>query len=358
VKRQQPKPKPTPEADAVEAEFSEVSDGDQSTAVARRPSVGGLGDLYTPSPLAVLSDDAFDERLAVLVLEQERIEKVKRAILKFDEQGDGGGDYGVIPGTKKPSLYQSGAEKFNRLFQLRPVYRRDRVEGDGEKTPDFRFLVECDLVDAEGRVIGTGAGSCSNFEVKYRYRNAGLVCPDCEATEIRVSKFEDSKGFYCWRKPEQGHDGCGAQFGPDDQRITSQTVGRISNPDPHDCENTVQQMADKRAYVKATRTTHALSNTFTQDGGGDDQGGPPPTQAKKDQKAQRAGRTKITEGQLGAARERMAERAKTFGDAGVNSTEIEINLCESFGVKALADLEEKVMPDLMKAIGQWEPPTS
>ncbi len=38
-------------------------------------------------------------------------------------------------------------------------------------------------------------------------------------------------------------------------------------------------------------------------------------------------------------------------DAGVNSTEIEINLCEVFGVKALADLEENGMPDLMKAIG-------
>lgn len=356
TQRQKPKPEPetpTPEAPVVEAEFEEAPNSE----VATRPRGGALGDLYSPSPLALLSDDAFAERLQVLQLEQRRIEEVKRAILVEDVEGDGSGDYGVIPGTRKPSLYQSGAEKFNRLFALRPVYRRERFEGDGEKTPNFRFLVECDLVDGNGEIAGTGAGTCSNFEVKYRYRNASLVCPDCGAAEIRVSKFEDSKGFFCWRKPEAGHDGCGNQFGPDDERITTQTVGRKDNPDPHDVENTVQQMADKRAYVKATRTTHALSNTFTQEGGGDHGDSEKKDPAFVDgAKARRAGRTKATPPQVKAVRDRIAERAEAFVDAGVSAAEIEKALCAEFKVESLDDLTEVDVPNVVKAAFAWEPP--
>jgi hypothetical protein len=349
---------PTPEDEVIDAEVENATE----TAVATTaPSRGALGDLYTPSQLALLSDEAFTERLEVLKLEQQRIEDVKRAILVEDTAGDGSGDYGLIPGTKKPSLYQSGAEKFNRLFALRPVYRRKRFAGDGEKTPHFRYLVECDLVDTNGAVHGTGAGTCSNFEVKYRYRNAALTCPDCGADEIRVSKFADSEGFYCWRKPEKGAHGCGAQFGPDDQRLISQTVGRKENPDPHDIENTVQQMADKRAYVKVTRTTHALSNTFTQEGGAEPAAGdtPPPDEGEGEEKrAQRAGRTTATPPQIKAIRDRILAKLGDFADSGITAAEIEAGIAAQFEVEKLEDLTEAQVPEAVKAVFAWEPPGS
>jgi hypothetical protein len=317
-------------------------------------SVEGAAEAWTPSPLALLDDDAYEQRKTLMLRELERTEDIKRSILIEGTEGEG--DYGVIPGTQKKALFQSGAEKFNKLAGLQPRYVRECRYGDGETAPDFTFEVECQLVDTQGTVHGSGGGSASNWEKKYRYRSGQLECPQCGGLFVFASRKSDEPGWFCWR----AKGGCGENYGPDDERLLSQGSGVSDNPDPFDVFNTVRQMADKRAYVKVTRTTHALSNTFTQDPGGDEGNGgsAAPAGQKKAEKAKRAGRTKVTEGQLRAARERMADRAKTFGDAGVNSTEIEINLCEVFGVKALADLEENELVNLMKAIGQWEPPTS
>jgi hypothetical protein len=315
-------------------------------------SIEGAAEAWTPSPLALLDDDAYEQRKTLMLRELERTEDIKRSILI--EGTDGDGDYGVIPGTQKKALFQSGAEKFNKLAGLQPRYVRECRYGDGETAPDFTFEVECQLVDTQGTVHGSGGGSASNWEKKYRYRSGQLECPQCGGLFVFASRKSDEPGWFCWR----AKGGCGENYGPTDERLLSQGSGVSDNPDPFDVFNTVRQMADKRSYVKVTRTTHALSNTFTQDD--DDGRGPAPAKTAEngDKKAQRAGRTKVTEGQLGAARARMAERAKTFGDAGVNSTEIEINLCQVFKVKALADLNENELVNLMKAIGQWEPPGS
>lgn len=349
---QQQKARPTENHEVVDAEIVEEKSAKPSE-VARAQSVGSLGDLYTPSPLALLSPEAFTARINGLILEQQRIEEVKRAVLIHDANGDGSGDYGKIPGTKKDSLYQSGAEKFNRLFGLRPSYRRERVVGDGKTAPHIRYTTECDLVNQAGEVVGSGAGTCSTWEVKYRYRNAGLQCPECGATEIRVSKFEDSAGFYCWKKPEQGHDGCGARFAPHDQRITGQTVGRIDNPDPHDVENTVLQMSDKRAYVKATRTTHALSNTFTQDDGASGDDLRPEATDQRAAQAARNGAGTISEAQQKAIRDAMAAQAKKFDDC--SALDVARDVGARFKVKSAADLREADVPDVMKFVFAWEP---
>ncbi len=336
---------PAQRAAAVSVPSSLVSTGPAS--------IEGAAEAWTPSPLALLDDDAYEQRKVLMLRELKRTEDIKRSILIEGTEGDG--DYGVIPGTQKKALFQSGAEKFNKLAGLQPRYVRECRYGDGETAPDFTFEVECQLVDTRGIVHGSGGGSASNWEKKYRYRSGQLECPQCGGLFVFASRKADDPGWFCWR----AKGGCGENYGPTDERLLSQGSGVDDNPDPYDVFNTVRQMADKRAYVKVTRTTHALSNTFTQDDDADGaSGSAAPAGQKKAEKAERAGRTKVTEGQLGAARERMAERAKTFGDAGVNSTEIEINLCEIFKVKALVDLNENEMPNLMKAIGQWEPPGS
>jgi hypothetical protein len=311
---------------------------------------GALGEAWSPSPLALLSDEEFEGRLVLMQCELARIEKIKRAILTEDKEGGGNGDYGVIPGTKKPTLYQSGAEKFNKLAGLQPRYFRHRYEGDGETAPQFRYEVECQLVDMDGRVHGTGGGAANNFEKKFRYRNANLVCPVCGQETVFVSKRDP--GWFCWR----AKGGCGEQFGPGDQRIATQSSGVKENEDPHDLDNTVRQYADKRAYVKATRTTHALSNTFTQDIEDDpaNAGRDADDRPERTERGNKKDRPKVTEGQAKMIGERAKERAKDF--EGVCGADI---LHAVLGEERAAEnVFQDELPETVKAISFWEPPVN
>ena len=155
-------------------------------------------------------------------------EYIKAALVK-------GRDYGDIPGVSKPSLFQPGAERICTGFGVLPRYRIVEKEVDhhaemlwrktkakwetingrrqrtGEEITEgkslglYRYVIECELYDrTSGEVVGTAIASCSSLEAKY-----------------------------CDR--------------------------------PREAENTVLQMAEKRAFVRATRTTFGLSEMFTQD---------------------------------------------------------------------------------------------
>ena len=137
-----------------------------------------------------------------------------------------GQHYGVIPGTNKPSLLQPGAEKLCLVFRLAPKYRMEREHlpdatrdwakcrwRDGKKQAEkgtckgfIRYAVICELVHGPtGRLVASGVGVCSNWETKYISR------------------------------------------------------------DPYEIEETIAQMARKRALVNAVRTGTAASDIFTQD---------------------------------------------------------------------------------------------
>ena len=114
-----------------------------------------------------------------------------------------------------------------------------------------------------GLLVGTGIGSCSSMESKYRWRSAGLrKCPECGAESIIKTKGGRNPGGY-WCVPDKG--GCGANFDPGDQAIEGQVLGRQENPDIADCFNTLGKMAAKRAHVHATLCATAASDMFTQD---------------------------------------------------------------------------------------------
>jgi hypothetical protein len=146
-----------------------------------------------------------------------------------------GRDYGLIPGTKDKSLLQPGAERVNMAMGVYPRCRVLQAEVDhhleffwvkskrvynnahpgdnsyteqkvrGESIGLYRYIVECELVHRDtGLIVGSAIASCSTMESKYIDR-------------------------------------------------------------PRESENTVLQMAEKRAYVRATRTTYGLSDEFTQD---------------------------------------------------------------------------------------------
>lgn len=140
-----------------------------------------------------------------------KIQALMKEIMHRDEH------YGIIPGTKKPSLYKPGAEKLGLAFRLAPefdVSRNDLDDGHRE------YEVICTLYHMPtGNKVGQGVGNCSTLESKFRYRNV-------------------------W------NDG---------------VKTKIENPDIADVWNTVLKMAKKRAHVDAMITACAASDIFAQD---------------------------------------------------------------------------------------------
>lgn len=88
-------------------------------------------------------------------------------------------DYGIIRGTKKPSLYKAGAEKICQLFKLRPEFTLVRHiedwtgEAHGLKEPLFYYNYRCVLYYPKvgGTPVGEATGSCNSLENKYRGSN-------------------------------------------------------------------------------------------------------------------------------------------------------------------------------------------
>jgi len=117
-------------------------------------------------------------------------------------------DFGVIPKTKKPSLYKSGAEKVAMGYGLLQHYTiESKIEQVG-KEPMFYYLVRCDLVKVYN-------GTEYVWTSAYGSANTG----------------EKRNGFNS----------------------------------PYDAANGTLKMAQKRALVAAALSISGLSDAFTQD---------------------------------------------------------------------------------------------
>lgn len=197
----------------IDTETGEVpEERDERHQLARREQVGGL-----IRPVARPEE--------ILEAQEETRELLMRVLKK-------GRDYDKIPGTKKDTLLQPGAERSAAAYGLAPVFEiadqeidHDRpisyikrswewgkkkgekiwTEDPGQSEGLYRYVLRCQLVHREsGVVVGSGVGSCSTMESKYIDR-------------------------------------------------------------PRDLENTVLKMAKKRAYVDSVLTTLGLHDQFKQD---------------------------------------------------------------------------------------------
>lgn len=149
-----------------------------------------------------------------------------------------GTHYGVIPGTKTPSLYKPGAEKIMATFRLSADPDvLDLSDGD-----QIRYQVKVRLMSVSGVFVGAGIGECSSNEEKYKWRKA--VC---------VEEFEDTTPE---RKREKWSKGWNNEPAYKVQQIRTE---------PADLANTILKMAKKRALVDAVLTATAASDIFTQD---------------------------------------------------------------------------------------------
>lgn len=175
-----------------------------------------------------------------------------------------GRDYGEVPGTTKPTLLKPGAEKLGAFFGLRPTFLiQESVNdwtGKDHGEPFFFREYKCQLFK-NGELVGEGVGSCNSWEKKYRYRSSERVCPSCGKPTIIKGKQEYGGGFICFAKKG----GCGAKFADNAPEITSQEVGQVANKDVADQVNTIDKMAQKRAFVAAILIATNASDYFTQD---------------------------------------------------------------------------------------------
>lgn len=112
-------------------------------------------------------------------------------------------DYGVIPGTNKPTLLKPGAEKIQMLFGVTSEYEITEKIQDYEKG-FFAFTITCRIFKNDMKIT-EGIGHCNTKERKY------------------------------------------------------------INQDSYTLANTCLKMAKKRAQIDATLTLASLSEIFTQD---------------------------------------------------------------------------------------------
>ncbi|MGV0167152.1 hypothetical protein ACRYI5_00970 [Furfurilactobacillus sp. WILCCON 0119] len=129
-------------------------------------------------------------------------------------------DYGVIPGTQKPTLLKPGAEKILMLMGLTSDY--DIVDQVLDYDNGFfSYTVKCTLTQGTQRIT-EGLGSANTKENRYQLKT--------------------------WNKKEN-----------------KKMWDGVTYQDPYTLNNTVLKMAKKRAQIDATLTVASLSNVFTQD---------------------------------------------------------------------------------------------
>jgi len=145
-----------------------------------------------------------------------------------------GEHFGKIPGCgEKPTLLKPGAEKLSFMFRLAPEYTVTERACPGEHR---EYQVICNLRSTRSSIVmGSGLGSCSTMETKYRYRKAEQTCPTCRKACIIKGKKEYGGGWLCFAKVG----GCGAKFLDGDPTIENQNMGRVEHDNPADYYNCV-----------------------------------------------------------------------------------------------------------------------
>ena len=149
-----------------------------------------------------------------------------------------GTDYGVIPGTKKPTLYKPGAELLAMNLGLTTA---TTVNTEMQEIAGM-FVISANAhteVFYKGSKVGDGYGSCSTAESKYAFRwvQERKLPANVDRESLYVEESEYGKRY---RVP-------------------------CSVNETFDAGNTVLKMAKKRSYVDAVLTVTGASRIFTQD---------------------------------------------------------------------------------------------
>ena len=204
-------------------------------------------------------------------------------------------DFGKNPGSDRDTLLKPGAEKLCTFFGLTPRYVLEVIVEDwrGDKYGQllFYYRFKCQLFRGDFQ-MGEGIGSCSSWEAKCRYRRVDentVNRMDLDKSTLAtrggaISEFEfainksETSGQYgkpaeYWAKWKQAiADGKARKINKMKKDGTTSpayemdmTMYRVPNTEFADIINTVQKIAQKRAYVAATLSATNASDYFTQD---------------------------------------------------------------------------------------------
>jgi hypothetical protein len=204
-------------------------------------------------------------------------------------------DFGSIPGSDKPALLKPGAEKLGAFFGLSPKFTpieviNDWTGKDHNGEPFFFYHYKCQLFRGD-YFAGESFGSCNSWEKKYRYRwenelnlpaNTDLSKYECKDGAISEFAFAIDKaettGKYgkpaeYWQKFKDAIDnGTARHFmrktKKGDEMDAWEIGGKlyaIPNKDVADQVNTIDKMAQKRAFIAAILVVTNASEYFTQD---------------------------------------------------------------------------------------------
>ena len=169
-----------------------------------------------------------------------RIQEIMKAVMIGPTKDNPEGvHYGIIPGTKKPTLLKPGAEKIAMTFRLGCDF--DELPGSVESDAFICYKINCQLIHSPtGQTVGNGRGTCNSKEKKYLTRMVYADKATQEEAAIGKKESRQSKGGKTY-----------------DVYIVPQN--------PWDLQNTIYKMACKRALVAAILIATAASDIFTQD---------------------------------------------------------------------------------------------
>lgn len=171
-----------------------------------------------------------------------------------------GQHFGKIPGCgDKPTLLKPGAEKIAFMFKLVPDFEKTI-----EKMENYHreYEVTCKLYRDE-KLVGTGFGSCSTLEKKFRYKKKETVGEKVRAVPKSYWDAKKAQDFDAMKQLAQGL--VTKKIDNAWYFCTKGEVEYIDDPDIADKYNTVLKIAKKRAFVDAVITATGASDFFTQD---------------------------------------------------------------------------------------------
>jgi hypothetical protein len=152
-------------------------------------------------------------------------------------------DFGVIPGTDKPSLFQPGAQKLAEIYGLAHRFEPIDQVKDWERG-FFYFEYRCIITSRrDGRHICEGIGSCNSKESKYaaRWVFDREIPQGLDRKTLKTKQIKSRKNGQTY------------------------TMFMVPNEDPFSLVNTIQKMAAKRSYVHAIISATRSAGVFTQD---------------------------------------------------------------------------------------------
>jgi len=125
--------------------------------------------------------DVFPDFAISLEEANRRVRMLQQYVREHMHEGE---DYGVIPGSTKPTLFKPGAEKLNAIFGLAPTMEvTNRLEDWDHGFVSYEVKVTL-INKRTGNVEAEGVGACNSAEKRYRTQDAANIAN----TILKISK--------------------------------------------------------------------------------------------------------------------------------------------------------------------------